>query len=175
MADVTIEGVPLTTVLVAIAGPLGVTLGWWLARRSETERALREERRLAYTEFIRAILEFRSAAPEKRREIRNDRWAALAALVLLAPPSVFQASWRLLSAQEGLLDDLDEDALKSVQDEVWAGFSQFASLARADLGALDNPFGQLRPSTARSGPPVLDLKGPPASKDEPGSPVGHAN
>jgi hypothetical protein len=165
MADVTIE-----TILVALAGPLGVTLGWWLARRSETERALREEKRLAYTEFIRAIMEFRSAAPEERQKIRNDRWAALAALVLLAPPTVFQASWRLLSAQEGLLDDLDQDALKSVQDEIWAAFSKFASLARADLGALDNPFGELRPGTARSGPPALDLEGLPVSEgDKPGT------
>lgn len=153
-----VGGVPLLTILVAIAGPLGVTLGWWLGRRSERERALREERKLAYAEFVRAIFDFRSADAEKRREIRNDRWVAFATLVLVAPPAVFQASWRLLSVQERLLEDVDGDVLKSIQDEIWTRFTEYASLARADLGVRHNPFGQLRPATSRSGPPVLDAE-----------------
>jgi len=34
--------IAVTTVLVAIAGPLGITLGWWLGRRGERERQQRD-------------------------------------------------------------------------------------------------------------------------------------
>lgn len=141
----------------AIAGPTGITLGWWLGRRSEREKALREERRNAYSEFIRTILAFRSADPVKRREIRGERWAAFAVLVIVAPAPVVQAAWALVSVQERLLDDeTDAEALKSAQDSVWKWASRFVQLARADLGVAGGPFGKLRPSTVRPGPPVLD-------------------
>ena len=150
--------VSLVAVLVAVAGPLGVTLGWWLGRRSEKERGLREERKTAYTDFIRALFEFRSADMETRHQIRQNRWVAFATLVLVAPPAVLQASWRLLSVHERLLEDVDGPTLKSIQDDVWRRFRRFTALARSDLrmGAGDvDPFGGLEPATSQSGPPVL--------------------
>jgi hypothetical protein len=38
MQDVEIGRVALLAVLVAVAGPVGVTLGWWLGRRGQRER-----------------------------------------------------------------------------------------------------------------------------------------
>jgi hypothetical protein len=152
-----IAEVPLLTILVAVTGPLGITLGWWLGRRSERERASREERKTAYGEFIRAIVDFRSTEPDKRPEIRDDRYASMTALILIAPPAVFQAAWALVTVQDRLLDDPRDDQLQRVQDEIWARFSRFASMARTDLGVRENPFGTLRPETTRSGPPMLDM------------------
>jgi hypothetical protein len=147
--------VPILAIFVAVAGPLGITLGWWLARRSERERASREERRNAYSEFLRTILAFRSANPDRRREIRGDRWAALAVLMLVAPPPVVQSGWALISVQEHLLDETDQAVTKSIQDGVWKWASRYVHMARADLGVRGEAFGQLHPTTTRPGPPVL--------------------
>ena len=85
--------IALLTLLVAIAGPIGVSLGWWLGRRGERERQGREERRSAYVAFVHASIRYRNAdSDEDRRELRDERWAALAEIVLVAPPSVVQAA-----------------------------------------------------------------------------------
>ena len=149
-------GVPLATIVVAIAGPLGVTMGWWLGRRSQRERESRDERKSAYTEFIRAVVAFRSADQSLRREIRGDRWSAISVLILVAPRDVYVAAWAVLSVQERLLEELDGAGLAEVQDEIWRRFSRFANLARADLGVSGNPFGEYRPTVSQSGPPIMD-------------------
>ena len=46
--------VAFLTILVAIAGPVGITLGWWLGKRSERERTAREERKSAFVAFTTA-------------------------------------------------------------------------------------------------------------------------
>jgi membrane protein YqaA with SNARE-associated domain len=43
--------VAFLTILVAIAGSVGITLGWWLGKGSERERTAREERKSAYVAF----------------------------------------------------------------------------------------------------------------------------
>jgi hypothetical protein len=84
--------VAFASLLVAIAGPLGISLGWWLGRRGERERQGREEQKSAYVAFVRAAITFRNATDDERSEIRADRWAALAEIVLVAPPEVVEAA-----------------------------------------------------------------------------------
>lgn len=136
-----LTAVPLTTLLVAIAGPVGVTLGWWLARRSEHQREAREERKSAYVEFIKAAVVYRNADAKDRPALRNDRWAALATLILVAPPKVFEEAWQLVGLGEKLLDHAEDDPeLLPVYREMWERFSTFSRLARSDLGIKADPF-----------------------------------
>jgi hypothetical protein len=58
-----------TTVVVALAGPVGVTLGWWLGRSSQRQKEARDERKAAYSNFIRAVLLYRAADTDTRRSI----------------------------------------------------------------------------------------------------------
>jgi hypothetical protein len=85
--------VALLTLLVAVAGPVGVTLGWWLGRRGERERQGREERKSAYVAFVHAAIRYRQADDdEERRGVRDERWSALAEIVLIAPPPIVRAA-----------------------------------------------------------------------------------
>jgi hypothetical protein len=144
-----VEFAPVTvaTFLVAVAGPLGVTLGWWLGRRGERERQLREERKAAYVEFVRAAIRFRNASDEERRTIREERWAALAEIVLVAPPAVVEAASHQVSSGDRLLNPpLSAEDRSSIYREMWDRNRAFTRLARVDLrvGAAD-PFEALEP------------------------------
>src|ERR1700741_4012721 len=112
--------VAFASLLVAIAGPLGVSLGWWLGRRGERERQGREERERAYVDFVRAAIRFRTATDEERSQIRQDRWAAFAEIVLVAPPDVVEAASYHVSAGDRLLDPgLSADDRQAVFVELW--------------------------------------------------------
>ena len=60
--DPSVELVPvaMASVLVAIAGQLGITLGWWLGRRGERER---QQRNRAFTRLARQDLRVGAADP----------------------------------------------------------------------------------------------------------------
>jgi hypothetical protein len=139
--------IALVTLLVAIAGPIGVTLGWWLGRRGEHERVLRDERKVAYVAFVHAAIRFRNATDEERRAIRDERWAAIAEIVLVAPPPVVEAASYQVATGERLLDTtLSPEARAELYRELWERNRAFTRLARADLkvGATD-PFEGLQP------------------------------
>jgi hypothetical protein len=70
---VDITPVAFTTILVAIAGPVGITLGWWLEKRSEHERMAREERKSAYVAFTTAAVLYRNSDDAERQRRRNER------------------------------------------------------------------------------------------------------
>ena len=131
----------LIALLAAIAGPTGVSLGWWLGRRGERERQGREERKSAYVAFVRASIRFRNAADDERREIQGERWAALAEVVLVAPPSVVQAAAYMVSTGDRLLAEPSDDQRLATLRQMWENNIQFTRLARTDLGVgAANPF-----------------------------------
>ncbi len=140
--------VALLTLLVAIAGPVGVSLGWWLGRRGERERQGREERRSAYVAFVHALIRYRNADGEDaRRAMRDERWAAMAEIVLVAPPPVVQAATIQVSTGDRLLDAAlgPEQRLATFQ-EMWQNNIEFTRLARTDLGIdAADPFEGLSP------------------------------
>jgi len=139
--------VAIASVLVALAGPLGITLGWWLGRRGERERQQREERRSAYVAFVHAAIRFRNATDEERRRIRDERWEAFAEIVLIAPPEVVAAAAHQVATGERLLSgDLSPDERAATYRAFWERNRAFTRLARTDLrvGAAD-PFEQLQP------------------------------
>jgi hypothetical protein len=70
---------------------------------------------------------------------------------------VFQAAWGAASAGEPLADELDDAQVEEVHKRIWGHWSRFVSLARADLGVGEDPFGRYRPTYARSGPPMMEL------------------
>jgi len=126
--------VAFTTLLVAIAGPVGITLGWWLGKRSERERTAREERKSAYVAFTTAAIQYRNSDDEERRRRRNERWEAFAVLTLVAPPAMVQSAAHLVAAGDKLLDeDIDEAGRRAIWAEVWDHINRFTRLARADL------------------------------------------
>jgi hypothetical protein len=126
--------VAFASLLVAIAGPLGISLGWWLGRRGERERQGREERKSAYVDFVRAAIRYRNATDAERREIRGDRWAALAEIVLVAPPEVVEAASHHISTGDRLLEPgLSADDRQAVFVELWQRNRVFTRLARTDL------------------------------------------
>jgi hypothetical protein len=126
--------VAFASVLVALAGPLGITLGWWLGRRGERERQQREERKSAYVAFVHAAIRFRNATDEQRREIREERWAALAEIVLVAPPAVVAAASYQVSAGDRILDPgLGADERQAIYLAMWERNGTFTRLARTDL------------------------------------------
>jgi len=139
--------VAFATVLVALAGPLGITLGWWLGRRGEHERQLRDERRGAYVAFVHAAIRFRNAPDDERPAIKEERWAALSEIVLVAPPPVVEAAGYLVTTGERLLEtDLGSDERVAVFRAMWERNREFTRLARSDLrvGAAD-PFEGMQP------------------------------
>jgi hypothetical protein len=126
--------VAFTTILVAIAGPVGITLGWWLGKRSDRERVAREERKSAYVAFVTAAILYRNADDAERLTRRNDRWEAFAVLTLVAPPAVVQSAAYLVSAGDQLLDpDIDEERRRAIYVEIWEHIRGFMELARTDL------------------------------------------
>ena len=139
--------VALTTLLVAVAGPIGITLGWWLGRRGERERQQREERKSAYVDFVHAAIRFRNATDDGRREIREERWAALAEIVLVAPPKVVEAASYQVSTGDRLLDTaLSADDRRAVYLEMWERNRSFTRLARTDLRVGDaDPWQGMEP------------------------------
>lgn len=144
-----ISPVAFTTILVAIAGPVGITLGWWLGKRSDRERVAREERKSAYIAFVTAAILYRNADDSERVTRRNDRWEAFAVLTLVAPPAVMQSAAYLVAAGDQLLDpDIDEDRRRTIYAEIWEHISGFMQLARTDLriGATD-AYAALTPVT----------------------------
>ena len=140
--------IALLTLLVAIAGPIGVSLGWWLGRRGERERQGREERRSAYVAFVHASIRYRNAdSDEDRRELRDERWAALAEIVLVAPPSVVQAAAIQVSSGDRLLDrTLEPEQRLTTFKEMWENNVLFTRLARTDLRVDEvDPFEGVQP------------------------------
>src|SRR6478672_7336795 len=95
--------VAFLTLLVAIAGPVGITLGWWLGKRSERERTAREERKSAYVAFTTAAIQYRNSNDEERRQRRNERWEAFAVLTLVAPPAMVEIAAHMAAAGDKLL------------------------------------------------------------------------
>jgi hypothetical protein len=140
--------VAAASVLVAIAGPLGITLGWWLGRRGERERQFREERKGAYVEFVRAAIRFRNAeSDEHRRAIREERWAALAQMVLVAPPPIVEAASYQVAVGDRLLEPgLTKEDRIATFEALWERNKIFTREARTDLrvGAAD-PFEAMEP------------------------------
>jgi hypothetical protein len=144
-----VELAPVTvaTFLVALAGPVGITLGWWLGRRGEHARTLREERKAAYVAFVHAVIRFRNAPDDERRAIREERWAALSEIVIIAPPPIVQAASVHVATGDRLLNpDLSADDRARIYRALWDGNLAFTRLAREDLrvGAAD-PFKGLEP------------------------------
>jgi hypothetical protein len=126
--------VAFTTILVAIAGPVGITLGWWLGKRSEHERMAREERKSAYVAFVTAAMLFRNSDEAERRRRRNERWEALSVLLLVAPPAVVRSAAYLVAAGDRLLEpDIDADERRAVYADAWELIHRFMQLARTDL------------------------------------------
>jgi hypothetical protein len=144
-----VELAPVTvlTALVALAGPLGIVLGWWLGRRGERERQQREERKSAYVAYVRALIRYRNASDEERRLIREERWAAYAEIVLVAPPPVVQAvSYQIATGDRLLEPTLDSDERQAVFVEMWERNRTFTRLAREDLGVGDpDPWADIEP------------------------------
>jgi hypothetical protein len=136
-----------TTILIVIAGPVGITLGWWLERRSEHERMAREERTSAYVAFTSAAIQYRNADDDERRTRRNERWAALSVLTLVAPAAVLRNAAYLVATGDKLLEgDLDEDGRRAIHAEMWEYIDRFTQLARTDLGIPENDaFTTLKP------------------------------
>ena len=139
--------VAFATLLVAIAGPVGITLGWWLGRRGERERQLREERRGAYVAFVHAVIRFRNASDDERRAIREERWQAFAEIVLVAPPAVVEAASAQVAIGERLLDRALVPADRAaVYRDLWERNRTFTRLAREDLGVgAADPFEGVQP------------------------------
>jgi hypothetical protein len=126
------------TVLVAVAGPIGIILGWWLGRRGERERLQREERKSAYVAFVHALIRYRNATDEERHRIREERWAALAEMVIVAPPTVVQAASYQVATGDRLLDPgLSPGERQAVYLEMWERNRAFTRLARTDLRVGD--------------------------------------
>lgn len=139
--------VAFATLLVAIAGPVGITLGWWLGRRGERERQLREERRAAYVAFVHAVIRFRNATDEQRIVIREERWQAFAEIVLVAPPRVVEAASAQVAIGERLLDPaLGPAERAAVFSDLWERNRTFTRLAREDIGVgAADPFEGVQP------------------------------
>jgi hypothetical protein len=156
-------------VVAAVAGPLGVTLGWWLGRKGERERQGREERKSAYLAFVRAAIRYRNADDaETRHTLRDERWAALAELILVAPPRVVQAAAYMVSTGDRLLDpSLTVDQRRATLREMWENNVSFTRLARMDLGVgAADPFEGL---DARIGDGAVVFGRPPPLPDAPQS------
>ena len=133
----------LIALLAATAGPVGVSLGWWLGRRGERERQGREERKSAYVELVRAAIRFRNAPDDdERRRVQEERWAALAVVVLVAPPPIVQAAAYLVSTGDSILErTLSDDERNAMFKHMWENNVRFTRLARTDLGVgAPNPF-----------------------------------
>lgn len=139
----------MTTVLLVIAGPVGITLGWWLGKRSERDRTAREERKAAYVGFTTVAINYRNSDDEGRYRDRNKRWEALAVLTLVAPPAIVREAAGLAAAGDRLLEpDTDAEARRAVYEEVWQHITRFTALARADLGIGEaDVFASLVPIT----------------------------
>ena len=139
--------VAFLTILVAIAGPVGITLGWWLGKRSERERTAREERKSAYVAFTTAAIDFRNSGDDERRQRRNDRWEAFAVLTLVAPPTLVQIAAHMVAAGDKLLDpDLDAAGRLAIYADLWRSIDRFTQLARSDLRIEDiDAFAALTP------------------------------
>jgi hypothetical protein len=146
-AEMELVPVAVTSVLVAVAGPLGITLGWWLGRRGERERQQRDERKSAYVDFVHAAIRYRNATDAERHDIHQERWVALAEIVLVAPPGVVRAaSYHVTTGDRLLTPDLSAEDRQSILRELWEGNRAFTRLARIDLrvGAAD-PWDELQP------------------------------
>ena len=118
--------VAFLTILVAIAGPVGITLGWWLGKRSERERTAREERKSAYVAFTTAAIHFRNSDDDERRRRRNERWEAFAVLTLVAPPAMVQIAAHMVAAGDRLLDpDIDASARRAIYADLWPSLSKW--------------------------------------------------
>jgi hypothetical protein len=161
--------VAFTTILVAIAGPVGITLGWWLGKRSEHQRMARDERKSAYVAFVSAAILYRNADNAERHRRRNERWEAFAVLPLVAPSSVVRSAAYLVAAGDKLLDpDIDADGRRAIYAEIWEHISQFMRLARADLGVDENDaFAELTPVKGDRITFERPVANPSASHEEP--------
>lgn len=135
--------------LAAIAGPVGVTLGWWLGRRAERDRTAREERKSAYVGFTTAAINYRNADDEERRRRRNERWEAFAVLTLVAPPEAVRRAAYLVAVGDRLLESaLGEEVRRAIYAEAWVHIREFTRLARIDLKVGETePFAALTPVT----------------------------
>jgi len=142
-----ISPVVFTTIVVAIAGPVGITLGWWLGRRSEHERVAREERKSAYVAFASAAIRYRNSDDAERVRRRNERWEAFSVLSLVAPPALVQSAALLAAAGDQLLEpDLGVDRRREIYAEIWSHIDRFTQLARTDLRVGENDaFAALTP------------------------------
>jgi hypothetical protein len=160
--------VDLTTILLAIAGPVGITLGWWLGKRSEREQMAREERKSAYVAFATASIHYRNSDDAERRRRRNERWEALSVLSLVAPPAVVRSAAYLVAAGDKLLDpDIDQDGRRAIYAEIWEHITQFTQLARMDLRVgVNDAFEAMTPVTGDRLTFERPAAKPTASQDE---------
>jgi hypothetical protein len=142
----------LATIVVAIAGPLGIALGWWLAHRSERERLAREERRSAYTSFIRAAALYRNN-PVRKDEDVAALFSNLAELILVAPTSVFAEAWALVQTGANLVDLGEDVDREPIYDDMYRHFVAFSDRARADLGVPGSAFMSVSGPEQTSGRP----------------------
>ena len=136
-----------TTIVVAVAGPIGITLGWWLGKRSERDRVEREERKSAYAAFTGAAIRYRNSDDSERVRRRNERWEAFAVLTLVAPPELIRSAAHLVAGGDQLLDpSLDEERRRAIYVEMWSQIGRFTQLACANLQVgVDDAFAALTP------------------------------
>ena len=138
----------VVALIAAVATPVGVTIGWWLGRRGERERQGREERKSAYVDFVHAAIRYRNADDDnERRSVKDERWAALAEILLVAPPAIVQVAAYHVSVGDRLLNDsLTRDERLATFRELWENNVVFTRLARADLRVGDyDPFEGYQP------------------------------
>jgi hypothetical protein len=171
--------VAFLTILVAIAGPIGITLGWWLGKRSERERTEREERKSAYVAFTTAAIQFRNSDDDERRQRRNQRWEAFSVLTLVAPPAMVEIAAHMVAAGDKLLDpDIDAAGRRAIYADLWQHIARFTQLARSDLRIDENDaFAALTPVIGdrltfehRSGPGPTDMPEVRVSEQTEGAP-----
>ena len=129
----------VATIVVGLAGPLGVALGWWLAHRSEDRRLARGERRSAYLAFIKAAATYRNSSVQRQDDVAV-LYGHLAELILVAPSALFDDAFSLVSEGSKLVDTRDDATRDRIYESMWRHFKAFSDGARADLGVDGSAF-----------------------------------
>jgi hypothetical protein len=101
----------------------------------------------AYAAFVHASIRYRNAAgDDERRKLRDERWSALAEILLVARPEVVRAAAYMVSTGERLLTGtLTPEERAATFRAMWDNNVRFTRLARSDLGVgAPDPFEGVR-------------------------------